>query len=425
MGSLNFTHTFNVSKNLILNSLRNKDIDVICMFVQVKAMFVSSAMNFKNQSDLLKKLNISHSKFFEIKNNPLFSTLFTLTTNQLVAKNYDVVGVALTFSTSKKIAQKDRPFVYLDKKKLFNRKYIKQQIKLAVLQNFIQVQESHSHKENRGSTHQDTSKDVYGERGIYTGLSYERIADILNVSISGAVSLVKKAVEQKLIKKEVRKKVVYYGNDADLYTQQVTRTSFVKGKIFRKGKTVIHQISNVYTLPIENPKNKIVKKGRFLKRDKFSYINVYRPDIDHDGVIDEFQDETYATYVHSSQPTQTPPAEKPNKNRVEEWYKSVENSWSIDKKISIERSYMYYMEDQLICSRNEWKLFKTICDIKKKAKLRCKISGQKYSIKDFDTWVEWYKEDHEDDDTLVGLNYDIMIYNTISVLYSGDERSYK
>lgn len=91
----------NISRSLIVNNINDSTfMDMMSMYLYIKAISAPSRIFFKNKKDLLRKLHIGSVRFSRIKRHHLFNSFFRIEDGFIVARKRKFNKIQLTFGVS-------------------------------------------------------------------------------------------------------------------------------------------------------------------------------------------------------------------------------------------------------------------------------------------------------------------------------------
>lgn len=232
-------------------------LDLMALYLSMKASHFDARVRFKNQKELLRKIKLGHERFTRIKNHELFDKFFRLDVERgfIVVRSFKLNGPQLTFGIGDHEKPNNRVIIELDKNQVTNINYVRDQILVALFTYFVKHV-----KEGLGGVLLLLPE--YLKRKTVCNL---KLAKLFCVGTSKVKQITKMAVEQGLVVKKpnIICKKDYTGNPFSGITElseswkskwEKLSPEFKVGNSWESNGMFFWQIGNTYNLTSKDAK---------------------------------------------------------------------------------------------------------------------------------------------------------------------------
>lgn len=278
----------NISRSLIVNNINDSTfMDMMSIYLYIKAISAPSRIFFKNKKDLLRKLHIGSVRFSRIKKHHLFNSFFRIEDGFIVARKRKFNKIQLTFGVSDCTGfKKNRPIIKLDKNKIHNIDYICDQIRVALFNNDVIILRNRLYDGEKNSCLSPEKEGYRLPDVLKMGIqSYRTIATKLGCGLTKAKYVVEQAIEQKLvIKKNNIIRMSFHSNPGYakyLYEEWLNLPENKRvGIAWECNGTFFWQISNSYTTVNPEATNRFYFGFEEIETNKSKFNDVISKDYD-------------------------------------------------------------------------------------------------------------------------------------------------
>lgn len=232
-------------------------LDMMALYLSMKASHFDARVRFKNQKELLRKIKLGHERFTRITKHKLFDKFFRLDIERgfIVVRSLKLNGPQLTFGIGDHEKPNNRVIIELDKNQVINIKYVRDQILVALFTYFVKCV-----KEGLGGV--SLLLPEYLRRKTVCNL---KLAKLFCIGTSKVKQITKMAVEQGLVVKKpnIICKKNYTGNPFKGITElseswknkwENLSPEFKVGNSWESNGMFFWQIGNTYDLTSKDAK---------------------------------------------------------------------------------------------------------------------------------------------------------------------------
>ena len=256
--AVNVNKIFNLNaRTLFVFAEDDTFLDMMALYLSMKASHFDARVRFKNQKELLRKIKLGHERFTRITKHKLFDKFFRLDIERgfIVVRSFKLNGPQLTFGIGDHEKPNNRVIIELDKNQVININYVRDQILVALFTYFVKCV-----KEGLGGV--SLLLPEYLKRKTVCNL---KLAKLFCVGTSKVKQITKMAVEQGLVVKKpnIICKKNYTGNPFKGITElseswknkwEKLSPEFKVGNSWESNGMFFWQIGNTYNLTSKDAK---------------------------------------------------------------------------------------------------------------------------------------------------------------------------
>lgn len=392
----------NISRSLIVNNINDSTfMNMMSMYLYIKAISVPSRIFFKNKKDLLRKLHIGSIRFSRIKKHHLFNSFFRVENGFIVAKKHKFNKIQLTFGVSDCTGfKKNRPIIKLDENKIHNIDYICDQIRVALFNNDVIILRNRLYDGEKNTCLLSDDKRYHLPDVLKMGvMSYRTIATKLGCGLTKAKYVVEQAIEQKLvIKKNNIIKLPFHSNPGYakyLYEEWLNLPENKKvGIAWENNGTFCWQISNSYTTVDPEATNRFYFGYEEIETNKIEFNDVISKEYDiYANQLSEKEKYSFLDFMHMKEV------------KVQDGTETLISGKEMTSEESIKRSIVRYLKltypdwEKLESRRQNNIIRKYFRIYKKENSIKNRIPYYNMLVSCYDRYVAMTEEEKEDAET--------------------------